>query len=254
MQSLNMRIKLPLLLILPLVISSCYQADDDSASTVPTEDKVHSMSDDSVSGSSIEPLPVTVPKQMGKSRQAIRNTALRFLKKRGESNRSVAAIMGQAAAETEDFRYMYELGSRKYLMYLEGRKDLGNTQPGDGPRFKGRGYIHLTGRDNYRRYGKMAKVDLINNPHLAERGDYAILLMHYYLLSHRYGGTGYSHARSGNITKLTNHINGGRNGYTKRIRYYREYLAQLNAGKFNSILGMAPARAPSSRANARGRI
>lgn len=250
-----MRIFKPIIsIILPLMISSCYKSEETSSSSLPADSKVHSMSDDSVSGARMEPLPATVPKQMGKSRQAIRNTALKFLKKRGESNRSIAAIMGQAAAETEDFRYMYELGSRKYLMYLEGRKDLGNTQPGDGPRFKGRGYIHLTGRDNYRRYGKMAKVDLINNPQLAERGDYAILLMHYYLLSHRYGGTGYKHARSGNITKLTNHINGGRNGYTKRIRYYREYLAQLNAGKFNSVIGMSSPRAPSSNAAARGRI
>jgi predicted chitinase len=49
----------------------------------------------------------------------------------------------------------------------EGRKDLGNTQKGDGVRFKGRGYIQLTGRSNYEVYGKLLGVDLIKNPELA---------------------------------------------------------------------------------------
>ena len=46
----------------------------------------------------------------------------------------------------------------------EGRKDLGNTQIGDGKRFKGRGYIQLTGRNNYTRYGLILGIDLVNNP------------------------------------------------------------------------------------------
>lgn len=48
----------------------------------------------------------------------------------------------------------------------EGRKDLGNTQVGDGVRFKGRGYIQLTGRDNYKTYGEKLGIDLVNNPDL----------------------------------------------------------------------------------------
>lgn len=49
----------------------------------------------------------------------------------------------------------------------EGRKSLGNTQPGDGKRFKGRGYIQLTGRANYTNYGKRLGLDLVKNPQLA---------------------------------------------------------------------------------------
>lgn len=49
----------------------------------------------------------------------------------------------------------------------EGRKDLGNIVKGDGSRYKGRGYIQLTGRANYTYYGKMLGLDLVNNPDIA---------------------------------------------------------------------------------------
>ena len=49
----------------------------------------------------------------------------------------------------------------------EGRMDLGNIFPGDGPRFKGRGYVQITGRANYRKFGNRFEVDLIENPSLA---------------------------------------------------------------------------------------
>lgn len=63
----------------------------------------------------------------------------------------------------------------------EGRHDLGNTQKGDGVRYKGRGYIQLTGRSNYAVFGQKIGVDLINNPDLAldvEVG--AKVLAHYF--------------------------------------------------------------------------
>lgn len=52
-------------------------------------------------------------------------------------------------------------------LYENRVKDLGNTQPGDGPRFKGRGYVQLTGRSNYKRIGDQIGSDLIANPELA---------------------------------------------------------------------------------------
>jgi hypothetical protein len=64
----------------------------------------------------------------------------------------------------------------------EGRKDLGNVEKGDGVKYKGRGYIQLTGRANYSLFGQKLGLDLISNPDLAldvEVG--AKILAHYFI-------------------------------------------------------------------------
>ena len=55
----------------------------------------------------------------------------------------------------------------------EGRADLGNIHPGDGARYRGRGFIQLTGRSNYAHYGKQLGVPLEAHPELALRPDIA---------------------------------------------------------------------------------
>ncbi|WP_258045773.1 glycoside hydrolase family 19 protein [Mycobacterium kansasii] len=49
----------------------------------------------------------------------------------------------------------------------EGRADLGHTQAGDGPRYKGRGAIQVTGRYNYTKMSKDLGVDFVDHPELA---------------------------------------------------------------------------------------
>jgi len=74
------------------------------------------------------------------------------------------AFLAQLAHESAELRYMEEIASGAAY---EGRKDLGNTQPGDGKRYKGRGPIQLTGRANYTKYGGLLGLDLVNDPTIA---------------------------------------------------------------------------------------
>lgn len=75
----------------------------------------------------------------------------------------LAHFMGQCSHESGGFRYMEEIASGGAY---EGRADLGNTQPGDGKRYKGRGPIQLTGRANARFYGRKCGIDFESRPDL----------------------------------------------------------------------------------------
>jgi len=84
-----------------------------------------------------------------------------------------AHFLAQACCETDHFRVLKEYASGQAY---EGRKDLGNTQAGDGIRFKGRGVFQTTGRSNYLRLG-IIKGDqelFIKTPELLEQPEYAV--------------------------------------------------------------------------------
>ncbi|WP_295451787.1 N-acetylmuramoyl-L-alanine amidase [uncultured Thiodictyon sp.] len=79
----------------------------------------------------------------------------------------VAYVLATSEHESLAGKFMSELwgptaAQRKY----EGRKDLGNTQKGDGFRFRGRGYVQVTGRANYETWGKRLREDIVNHPDL----------------------------------------------------------------------------------------
>lgn len=76
-----------------------------------------------------------------------------------------AAFLGQVAAETGDLRTLKEYASGSEY---EGRKDLGNTEPGDGVKYKGRGALQVTGRSNYASMGVKLGLPLVDHPELLE--------------------------------------------------------------------------------------
>ncbi len=75
----------------------------------------------------------------------------------------MAHYLAQIAHESGELRYTKELASGRAY---EGRKDLGNTQQGDGVKYKGRGLIQITGRANYRKYANYCGFDVVGSPEL----------------------------------------------------------------------------------------
>jgi putative chitinase len=90
-----------------------------------------------------------------------------------DSPQEYCHFLAQACHETDHFKTLREYASGKAY---EGRVDLGNTQPGDGVKFKGRGIFQTTGRGNYLQLGiKKGSRDLfINTPGLLEQPEYAV--------------------------------------------------------------------------------
>jgi len=77
------------------------------------------------------------------------------------SNAQIAYVLATAEHESDSFKTLEEYSSGTQY---EGRADLGNTRPGDGARFKGRGYVQLTGRLNYTRYSEISGLQLARLP------------------------------------------------------------------------------------------
>lgn len=124
-----------------------------------------------------------------------------------------AAFLAQLAHESGEFRWFEELADGKAY---EGRSDLGNTKPGDGPRYKGRGPIQLTGRANYRAAGKALGIDLEKNPHLAATPEVGFQVAAWYWETKKLN----EKADRGDVRGVTRAINGGYNGLQERLAYY----------------------------------
>lgn len=139
-----------------------------------------------------------------------------------ETAARLANFLGQAAHETGAFRYLREVwGPTDAQKRYEGRRDLGNTQRGDGYRFRGRGIFQLTGRANYRDIGASIGQPLETNPELAERPDIAVLTACRYWQSRGLNAL----ADQGLEDTITRRINGGTNGIAER----RVYVARIKA-------------------------
>lgn len=80
-------------------------------------------------------------------------------------NCHIAALATVAVETAWSFQPIHEYGSREYFIrHYDGRADLGNSHPGDGYRYAGRGFIQITGALNYEHYGKLLGIDLIDDP------------------------------------------------------------------------------------------
>ena len=137
----------------------------------------------------------------------------------------LAQFLAQVMHESGNLRYVREIwGPTAAQKRYEGRKDLGNTQPGDGKRFMGRDVIQTTGRANYRaltawvRKAFGANVDFEKTPELLESPEWLGISAIWYFLEARKDLIRY--CREGNIEMVTRRVNGGLNGYADRLVKY----------------------------------
>lgn len=127
-------------------------------------------------------------------------------------------FLAQVAHESGAGRWLEELwGPTSAQRRYEGRLDLGNIQSGDGYRYRGRGYIQLTGRANYTEFSRdMFYCDrAVKNPDLVSRLPYAAWAAGWYW--HKRGINRL--ADKDDLVLVTRRVNGGLNGLADRARY-----------------------------------
>lgn len=125
----------------------------------------------------VEAIYEAVPADIKRAHPEVREDIGRILQvaqEEGLSQEQIAYVIATATHENNLGFYPEEIASGAAY---EGRSDLGNTQPGDGVRFKGRGYVQITGRRNYEDWSQRLGVDLVSNPELAADKDIAAQIL-----------------------------------------------------------------------------
>lgn len=167
-----------------------------------------------------------------KSEQYLINEAI----KAGITGVELAAFLAQTALETNRFKYLKEIGDDEYFhsydpVYNPAKaKQLGNTKPGDGQKYKGRGYIQLTGRYNYTKVGNELGIDLEKNPKLVEHPKIAAQTAIWYwknrVRPHVNDFT--------DVAEVTKFINPRKKHLDKRKKYFDLYVETMSrSGKIN---------------------
>lgn len=125
---------------------------------------------------------------------------------------SMIAVVATIGTEVGSFAPINEFGGTAYFTKMyEGHRELGNTQPGDGARYHGRGFIQLTGRANYRKYGQLLGVPLEDDPDLALTPDVSARILAQYFKDHGLAAV----ARKGDWQGVRKGVNGGLNGWPR---------------------------------------
>ena len=142
-----------------------------------------------------------------------------------------AAFIAQLAHESGEFRWMEEIwgptdAQRRYEPPNALAAKLGNTQAGDGKRFKGRGPIQITGRFNYAKYGGLLNIDLTADPARAAMPEVAFATAGLFWITNGLNEL----ADAQQFVAITRRINGGTNGLADRQQYYAKAQLVLAQG------------------------
>ena len=106
------------------------------------------------------------------------------------------------------------------------RMGNGTEASGDGYKFRGRGYIQLTGKDNYTAFGKSIGVDMTINPDLVA-SQYALLSAAWFFTKNNLHKMADGGATDSVVTSITKRVNGGTIGLADRIKHFKEYYHLL---------------------------
>jgi len=144
-------------------------------------------------------------------------------------NYSAKGLMGifkkyfptQALAESYQ-RQPQKIANKVYA----SRMDNGSEASGDGYKFRGRGYIQLTGRANYTSFGKAINEDIANNPDVVS-GKYALLSAAWFWSKNGLNTLADGGATDATVTSITKRVNGGTIGLPDRIKHFKEYYHLL---------------------------
>ncbi|WP_428743165.1 glycoside hydrolase family 19 protein [Tenacibaculum sp.] len=131
----------------------------------------------------------------------------------------IRMFLAQIGHESGQLRYTEEIASGEAY---EGRKDLGNTEPGDGVKYKGRGLIQITGKSNYLEISKAFGISYITAPELLAEPEFAVKSAAWWWKKHGLNEL----ADTKNVKLCTKRINGGFNGLEDRTRLHE--LAKLH--------------------------
>ena len=141
-----------------------------------------------------------------------------------EAPARMAAFLAQLAHESGQFRFMEEIwgptaAQRRYEPVSTLATNLGNSEVGDGKRFKGRGPIQITGRANYRRFGDLLGTDLVADPARAALPELAFRIAGLFWSKKGLNELA-DRATDDAFREITRRINGGFNGLEDRQKFY----------------------------------
>ena len=108
-----------------------------------------------------------------------------------------------------------------------GRMGNGNEVSGEGYKFRGRGYIQLTGKENYTAFGKSIGEDILSNPDVVS-SKYALLSAAWFFSKNGLHKMADSGASDAVVTQITKRVNGGTIGLPDRIKHFKEYYKLLS--------------------------
>jgi putative chitinase len=148
---------------------------------------------------------------------SVLNTAMQHYQIVG--TKRAAAFIAQIGHESGQLRYVREIwGPTAAQRGYEGRDDLGNSVPGDGRKYCGRGLIQITGRANYAKCGDALGLDLISHPELLELPQHAAMSAAWFWKQKGLNDL----ADRDQFNTITRRINGGLNGLADRLALWEK--------------------------------